>query len=313
MSYAVIDLGSNSIRLSVYECKDDEISKTFSHKEIAGLAGYTSKSILGATGIMKACSVLNECKEIASRFVDPSDIHLFAAASLRNIVNRDEAVSIIAQETSLIPYVLEGEEEAALGFAGATKHVNCERGVMIDVGGASTELVLIENYAAKKLVSFPMGCLNLYVHHVKEILPKEKEKKHIYDTIKGHLSMIDWGTNMKYPLLLGTGGTLRATLKLARNLFGLPPETQDFNASYVKEILDLLRDKSDNIYLKVYQSIPERLLTISTGLAILQQVIKKFGCETISVSKFGVREGYLISRVLEVNDKYSIRHNFEDN
>ena len=307
MAYAIIDLGSNSVRLSVYECKGDEITKIFSNKEVAGLAGYVSKGIMNIAGIMKACAVLNNLRKVASRFAEPQDIHLFAAASLRNIDNRAEAVDIITRETSLTPYVLDGEEEAALGFAGAAKYSDCENGLAIDIGGASTELVLIKNYNAVKLTSLPVGCLNLSVNYIKRVIPVEAEEKRIKTVIREQLSAAGWDAMGKHPYMIGSGGTMRATLKLARDLFSLPAESQEFDASHVKEITELLKKKDENNYLKVYQIIPERLMTISAGLAILRQVIAKFGCETISVSKFGVREGYLVDRVLMTNGKYFIQ------
>ena len=307
MAYAVIDLGSNSIRLSVYECKDDQIYKVFSRKEVAGLAGYISKGVLGEAGLMKAGAVIKDFKNIALRFTGLSDIHLVAAASLRNIHNRDEAVGMIARETSLSPYVLEGEEEAALSFVGASHYIGCESGLMMDIGGASTELVLVDNFKTTQLVSLPIGCLNLSVNFVKKVIPTEAESKKIRAAIKDQLSAVGWDThNSKSPVLLGAGGTVRAALKLARGLCGAPPESQVFSAACVNDISERLRKAEDGIYMKLYQIIPERLMTISTGLAILQQVIGKFGCETISVSEFGVREGYLIERVLGGNGRYFI-------
>ena len=128
MNYAVIDLGSNSMRLSVYDCTDGGIKRSFTKKEIVGLAGYVTNGVLDATGIEKACMVLNEFKGSAARFVDVAEIRLFATASLRNIENRDDAVRIITEKTALVPDVLEGDEEATLGFAGVLHFDECESG-----------------------------------------------------------------------------------------------------------------------------------------------------------------------------------------
>ena len=304
MFHAIIDLGSNTIRLSVYECEKDQVVKVFTEKEVAGLAGYISQGILQAAGIQKACAVLNNFKKSAYNFVELENIHLFATASLRNISNRNEAVKIITEETSLIPDVLTGEEEAMLEFSGVSHFVNCEKGILVDIGGASTELVLFKDYKAVKFTSLPIGCLNLSIECVNKIIPTEPERKQIKTLIKDQLSRIDWVENEQYPLMVGTGGTLRAVLKLSRVLFDIPSEQNDIKSGHTKEISKRIKNNTDNIYRTIYQVIPERLLTITTGLAILQQAIKKFGCETILVSKFGIREGYLIDRVLKINDRY---------
>jgi len=313
MKQAVIDLGSNSIRLSVYECENDKILKIFNEKEIAGLAGYTSNGILQEAGIQKACTVLNSFKEIASKFAEPSNIYLFATASLRNIKNRNDAINIITETTSLIPDILEGEEEAAFGFDGASKFINCENGIMIDIGGASTEFVLFIDYKAAIFTSLPIGCLNLSVKYVNKIIPAKTEKKQINNEIKEQLSKIEWFEGVNCPLMVGIGGTLRAALKLSHVIFDIPVEQNYMSAHYVKEILQQLKNNTGNIYHSIYKTIPERLMTISTGLMILQQAIKKFGCDTIAVSKFGVREGYLINRVLKANGEYHVTQGSEEN
>jgi len=302
----VIDLGSNSIRLSIYKCEKKQILKTFDEKEIAGLAGYVFDGVLQTAGILKACAVINYFKEIAFRFVEPSNVRLFATASLRNISNRDQAVNSIAEKTLLTPDVLEGAEEAALGFSGISHLIHGDSGVMIDIGGASTELVRFVNKKAANLVSLPIGCLNLSAEYVNRIIPTERERKQIKAVIKDQFSKVDWGDSVKCPLLVGTGGTLRATMKLSRALFDLPAEENSIKAGHVKEIAELLYGNKGDIYHTVYRTIPERLMTIPIGLAILQQAIKKFGCKTISVNKFGVREGYLLGRVLQTNDEYVI-------
>jgi len=306
MNYAVIDLGSNSIRLSVYERPNGQINKIFNKKEIASLAGYISNGVMDTIGIQKACAVINDFKETALKFVELPNLHLFATASIRNIANRDEAVNAIIEATTLTPDVIEGNEEASLGYIGASAFMNCENGIMIDIGGASTEFVLFKDYKAENLISIPIGSLNLSVEHVSKIIPTEHEWKRIKSVVKSQFTEIDWGKGINCPLMVGIGGTLRAALKLSSIIFDIPAEQNDIQACHLKEIIKLLRKNKNDIYHTVYRAAPERLMTISTGLIILQQAIKKFGCETISVSRFGIREGYLMDRVLMANGKNSI-------
>ena len=300
MNHAVIDLGSNSVRLSVYEYRDGQIAKVFSRKEIVGLAGYVSKGVLDLAGVRMACDVLNAFKHDAVNFVERGNIHLFATASLRNISNRDEVVAKIAEETTLAPDVLDGNEEEALGFAGASRFTVCDNGVMIDIGGASTELVLFKEGAVTDLVSLPIGCLNLSLDYVGEVIPNARELRKIKAEIKERFASIGWGKNNRGPLMVGIGGTLRAVAKLSRVLFDLDAEANEINAEHVKVINKRLKTHDGGIYHTVAKHIPERLLTLSPGVAILNHAIKTFGTETIRVSKYGLREGYLVNRVLKV-------------
>jgi Exopolyphosphatase len=247
MNYAVVDMGSNSMRLSVYEHASEQIKKIFSRKEIAGLAGYIANGVLDDAGIQTACLVINDFKDDAEKIVDIANIHLFATAALRNISNREDAVQAIATETSLVPDVLEGDEEAALGFAGVFKFVNCDNCVMIDIGGASTELVLFRDYKIVNLISLPIGCLNLSLDYVKEVVPSTGERKQIKAAIKEQFAKVDWGSDSKLPLMVGIGGTLRAASKLSRILFDIKPEQNEISACHVKAINKLLKNHGGNI------------------------------------------------------------------
>ncbi|MDR2719551.1 MAG: phosphatase [Nitrososphaerota archaeon] len=303
MKHAIIDLGSNSVRLAIYGYENGKFDKIFNQKEIAGLAEYVSNDTLSTSGISKACVILNDFKEIALNFTSLSDIHLVATASLRNVTNRDETVKLIIEETGLVPDVLEGETEATLGFVGASQYVNCDNGVMIDIGGASTELVLFRNYRVVNLISLPIGCLNLFVKYVNGIIPTKSEMKQIKATISNQFSKINWETDTNYPLMIGVGGTLRATLKLSRNIFDLPQEQNSIETRHIKKITKLLTDNKNGIYHTAYKTIPERLMTILPGLSILRHAIKKFECKTITVSEYGIREGYLMDMVLKKHDE----------
>jgi len=298
MNYAVIDLGSNTVRLSIFSYEDSKIITVIQQKEVVGLAGYVKKNRLELEGIHKACEVLRGFKEIASRFVLENDIHIFATASLRGIVNQDQALETIQRETGLIPEVLSGEEEARLGFVGASHYTECKDGILIDIGGASTELVRFEDAKPVQLASLPVGCLNLYTKYVEEVIPTRKERKIIKRAIREELDDLGWSIDKNVSLMIGVGGTVRATHKLSSELFSQPKDQQLIKTKYIKDIINKLRDCEDGIYRSVYKLIPERTLTISTGLMILDEAIKRFKCESMFISKYGIREGYMIDRII---------------
>ena len=93
MQYGVIDIGSNSIRLSIYECEGSEITQLINKREMAGLAGYVKKDgMLAEAGIRKACAILAGYKEVFAGF-GIEEYGVFATASLRGAGNRDKALS----------------------------------------------------------------------------------------------------------------------------------------------------------------------------------------------------------------------------
>ena len=71
--------------------------------------------------------------------------------------------------------VISGEEEARLDFVGATRTNNIRDGVLIDIGGGSTEIAEFLEGAVISAASMPVGSLNLYVKHVEDVFPTEKD------------------------------------------------------------------------------------------------------------------------------------------
>ncbi|MCL2768280.1 MAG: hypothetical protein FWE49_06115 [Synergistaceae bacterium] len=299
MNYAIIDIGSNTMRLSIFSHEDKKITTVIRQKEVAGLAGYIKENRLESQGIQKACDVLCEFMKTAAHFVSENDIHAFATASLRGIINQDQALEMIQQTTGLLPAILSGEEEARLDFIGAAHFTECKDGILIDIGGASTELVRFENAQPVRLASMPIGCLNLFTRFVGKMIPTEKERKKIKKEIREQLDNHGWNAEVNFPLMIGIGGTVRAAHKLSCGLFSMPQDQNEMNVSFIREILKKLKNNEGEIYRAVYKLIPERTLTVFTGLMILNEAIKRFGCESIFVSDYGVREGYFIDRILK--------------
>ena len=91
MKYGIIDVGSNTIRLSIYECEDGRIKLLMNKKEMAGLAGYIQDGILSDEGVAAAGRILQEYHALLHN-LGISECHVFGTAPLRNIVNTEEAV-----------------------------------------------------------------------------------------------------------------------------------------------------------------------------------------------------------------------------
>ena len=140
MKQAIIDIGSNSIRLTLYETEGEHFKTLFREKIMAGLAGYVENRTLSAAGIECACSALLNFQSILQT-LKIDHICVFATASLRNISNTGQARSIIRSATGYDVEILSGEEEALLGYTGAMQELHLASGAFFDIGGASTEIV----------------------------------------------------------------------------------------------------------------------------------------------------------------------------
>ena len=160
--YAVIDIGSNTIRLKTYEYKDGNLINIFDKKEFAGLASYVDKfGNLSEEGITKCLEVLGEYKKcLANVIIDK--LLIFATASIRNVNNTKEVVARIKEELGLDVVVLSGSEEAIYDFKGAKMKYNLKDGLMVDIGGGSSELLFFKDDHILYKTSMPIGSLNVY-------------------------------------------------------------------------------------------------------------------------------------------------------
>ena len=141
MKFAIVDLGSNTIRLSVYNTlPEGGFDLLFSEKEMAGLVSYVHGGVLSPEGIQRACGAIRDFQALLRQF-DLDAPHVFATASLRNIRNTEEAVEQIRAATGVGVDVISGELEARLGYYGARTATDLQDGAMFDIGGGSAEVL----------------------------------------------------------------------------------------------------------------------------------------------------------------------------
>ena len=128
MKCGVIDIGSNSMRLTVYDAERNTFRILFKEKIMTALASYVEYGALSEEGIESACSGLMEFRE-RLEVLEIRDIYVFATASLRNITNTEDALNQIYAKTGFAVEVISGYEEALYGFSGAMCDVAATDGI----------------------------------------------------------------------------------------------------------------------------------------------------------------------------------------
>ncbi len=301
MKQAVIDIGSNSMRLTVYHVKQENFQILFREKQMAGLAGYVEKGALSEDGIRCACDGLLEFRKTL-RSLHIENVVVFATASLRNISNSDEAAEEIKERTGFHVEIISGEEEAAFGYMGAMKELNLSGGAFVDIGGASTEIVTFQNQNMLSSVSLPIGSLNLYRKCVKKILPSANGVRRIQEEITSQLEEEKKIQFSQQEVVACVGGTARAVLKFAKKKYHLPQQCNEVTAQQFHEIVEMLckADKAATDFILKLE--PDRIHTIIPGMLILEEIVRRFAADKILISRYGVREGYLCQKVLQKKD-----------
>ena len=296
MIYGIADVGSNTVRLSIYKCEGGEIRLLMNRKTMAGLAGYVRHGALTPEGIEVACQTLQGYRSLMDNLELP-DLRVFATASLRNISNTEEAVGAVMAATGLRVDVLSGREEAELSFRGAIQNAGLYNGLLVDLGGGSTELVAYRNRTIQSACSLSVGSLSLFSRHVEKLWPDKGERRAIRRAVEDQL---DQFAPQRAPArhICGVGGTVRAACKVANVLFGRPAEDRSLDRVELKEMLRRLKKPEKAELRLLLKTVPDRIHTIIPGLLALDTIARAYGAQTITASACGVREGYLLDRVL---------------
>ncbi|HIZ94486.1 phosphatase [Flavonifractor sp. An112] len=298
MKCGIVDVGSNTIRLSIYHWEGQKFKLLMNKKEMAGLAGYIKNGLLSDSGILVACRVLAGFKALLRNF-DIANLYVFGTASLRNIVNTEEALETIEAVTGIKVEVLSGADEAAFSFLGATVGGGAPgSGMLADVGGGSTELVAYQDGAITSGCSLPMGSLSLFTKHVSGLFPTKEERKAIRSDVREELEKAKTA-GLRCSHLTGVGGTFRAAAKLCNDLSGADPDNRIIPAGEIHALYKGLKKGDQDTLRQILRSVPDRVHTILPGLAILTAILDAYEVSTVSVSACGVREGYLLRRVME--------------
>ena len=298
-TYGVIDIGSNTIRLVIYKWEGSGFTALLNKKESAGLANYVEEDgYLSRAGILRAEQALEEFREILDH-VQVERTYVFATASLRNIQNTEMVVERLQESSGFPVEVISGEEEAAYDFRGALYATDLQRGLLVDVGGGSTEFVLFEQRQQHFAHSIGIGSLNLYTKYVSGILPGKKELQAINGRVRRELKdCLEQVRQARPEVVCAVGGSARASGKLIRAMDETLIEPEGgFPVKALKKLLDLETEDRSRFVKLVLRTAPERIHTIIPGMTVLYRTARLCGAKRILPSPYGVREGYLCARL----------------
>ena len=302
MLYGVIDIGSSTVRMAVYDISPaGGAEMLLKKKHIVGLAGYVEGGRMTQAGIDKAVEILQEfCAFLACFHID--HVCAFTTAALRNASNSREAVAEIERRTGLSIRVISGDEEATFDFIGATHGLAGESGLLVDIGGGSTELVAFAAGRIERKVSLPLGATALAARFSAEVLPSRAECAAMRAEAQEVLAGASSFARIQAPVLCGIGGTFKSGLALYRAVYGESAgDDLTMEAARLPELIErFVRDRAlpqEDVVL-LMRAVPDRLPTILPGLVVADVIAKRFGAQRITYSDSGVREGFIYSEII---------------
>ncbi|HEU4631888.1 MAG TPA: hypothetical protein VFS08_19210 [Gemmatimonadaceae bacterium] len=297
---AVIDVGSNSIRLVVADvAPDGRIAVVEERRETPRLgAGLhdTGRLSDGATG--RALEALHGMATLAGQR-HAERVVAVATSAVRDAVNGADFLQLVRETTGLALRVLDGTEEANLALRSARAHFDLDAGrtVVMDVGGGSLELALSAPGTRPQLHSHPLGAIRLTERFLARGQSRRAVRR-LRDAVRAALRESVDADAWRAPVLIGSGGTFTALAAIhlrhdderqARAAHGaaIPREA-------VEALLEELRALSPAARRRVRGLNPQRADIIVAGLAAAAEVAAHLDAPELLVSAYGIREGLLL-------------------
>ena len=303
---AVIDIGSNSIRMVVFE-KTSRFAFHLLHEAKSKVrisqSAYQNGGNLQPAAMERTFYALSDFLTVAASF-KATKILCVATSALRDAPNKTEFIQRVKKELHLNIKVIDGTKEATFGaVACANLLPEQENALTIDIGGGSTEFALINQKNVSSPISLDLGTVRL-----KELFFDTDKIDDAVAYIDAKLDVLD---TLNPTTLIGIGGTFRAianalilhTKYPLNKIHGYECSYKLFS-QFIEDILAADETKLKKLYIK-----SDRFDVIKPGALILQRVLKKLSVSNLLSSGVGVREGVYLSDLLR-NSQCKLPQNY---
>ncbi|MDO5787433.1 MAG: Ppx/GppA phosphatase family protein [Phascolarctobacterium sp.] len=291
---AIIDIGSNSARLVVSHIyKNGAYNMVYNQKEALRLSQkvdgqnlLTEEAFTCTIDTMRSfahmCKVYQADKTIA-----------VATAAIRNATNGAELVAKVAEETGIQLHIISGKTEAYISYLGVINTLDVKNGIIFDLGGGSTELILFKNRKILESVSLPLGAVNTTgMFNIRNEMPPN-----VYNDVSAfvmsRLNQYPWLKQNNLPLI-GVGGTARTVAKIIQRAKKYPA-TKIHNYAYpvqtFRSFFNKLRLTNLEQRKKISGLSSERSDIILAGSSIISCLLEATGAKKLITSGCGLREG----------------------
>lgn len=292
---AVIDIGSNSIRMVLYELGAKGTFRVRNDiKESVRLEeGMDESGCISNTKIVQALKTMLMFKRICEA-IECDEIIAVGTEVLRSASNNQVLIDRVRQETGIEIRVLSGEEEAYYDYIGVVHSMELGEALLMDIGGGSTELVRVRKGILQESISLPYGAINLTAKFDldgKLETDKEKKMKSFFKELYGSVPWLDKARNYE---LVGIGGSLRCMAKIDRRRKDYPLDIvhhYSMRGKEVKEVFDTVKSKNYGQRLKIKGLDVDRADIILAPIASVTELINYCNVDNVTISGNGLREG----------------------
>ena len=288
---AILDIGSNSVRLVIFERAARAPTTLFNEKLLAGLGrGLSTSGRLEDEAVERTVSAIGRYR-LLTQNASVGRIHVLATAATREAENGKAFVAEVERKIGAKVTILSGKEEAHYAALGVVAGVWHPSGLAADMGGGSLEVVDVDDHAVGAGETFPLGSLRL---------TDDAEGK-ISNAVKiadKHLKGADVLTNCAGKSIYAIGGTWRslARLHMVRNDYPLHVmHNYTVPAAEFADFCETLFVNDATRIDDIEAVSRNRRALLPYGAVVMQKLMEHSRAVDMVVSAYGVREGYLFS------------------
>jgi exopolyphosphatase/guanosine-5'-triphosphate,3'-diphosphate pyrophosphatase len=286
---AVIDIGSNSVRLVVYERLARSPTVVFNEKVLAGLGkGLAKTGHLAETSLRQALAAVKRFRHVADQ-AGAEVLHVLATAATREAANGPSFVAELERICRTPISILSGADEARLAALGIVSGMWRADGVAGDLGGGSLEVVDIRGETIGSGLTYPLGGIRLSEAAEGSIRRAERIAQQVLDGSP----VLDGLAGRSF---YAVGGTWRSLAKLHMHQRDYPLHVMQNYAIPAEEMLELCRQVGrgavENLP-RIEAISKQRRELLPYGAVVLAQVIRSGRPKDIVLSALGLREGHL--------------------
>lgn len=297
---AVIDIGTNSVRLLVGQRSDNRYLELHRETKITRLGeNLESTGIIKNSSFERTLEVIRDYVQKAQK-LGAEKIVAFGTAALREAKNGKEISEKLKKNSGISVQIISGEEEAALTFLGTSVDFNFEPRLVIDIGGGSTE-VIAGSGSVDFMVSIEVGCVKVLEKYGIGDKTNEKDIETIKNDLKGILSKHLPPQAKSYDLVVALGGTATSLSAINQNLKVYNRKLVHLSKISIEELKSLTMHLAQ-MTLAERKRIPslksKRADVIVPGAIILLSLIELIGASHVTISEHDILDGLFIKSFL---------------
>ncbi|MDN5786053.1 Ppx/GppA family phosphatase [Pseudorhodobacter sp.] len=292
--FGVVDVGSNSVRMVVFDGAARSPAYFYNEKLMAGLGkGLAETGCLNAEGKKRALIALKRFAVLA-KGMGISPLTCVATAAVRDATDGPAFAAEVEAKTGLKLWVIDGEEEARLSAQGVLLGWPEAKGIVCDIGGNSMEMARIANGKVGKRATSPLGPFRL--QQVEGGV--EKRRALINRVLKKLKDKIEPENDRIY--LVGGSWRVIARLDMERRNYPLTVlHEYRMTPQQALDTLDWIAESDPAVLRARTGTGVERMALVPLACEVLREVIRTFKPKEIDVSSYGIREGLLYEQMHE--------------